>query len=376
MKYYVIAGEPSGDLHASNMMKELLLLDNSIDFRFWGGDLMAAVTHQKPRKHIKDLAFMGFVEVAKNIRTIFKNIAFCKKDILEFKPEILILVDYPGFNLRIADWAKQQGIRVFYYISPTIWAWKEDRVEIVKRSVEKMFVILPFEVAVYKKHNYEADYVGHPLLDAIEQEKPNLPDKTTFISKNNLDNRPIIAVLPGSRKQEIERMFSIMLDVINDFKDYQFIIAGTTNLPKEAYQMAIDKNIKVVFNQTYALMHNAHAGIIKSGTSTLESALFRLPQVVCYKGGAVSYSIAKMVVGGRVKYIGLPNLILDKPVVKELIQSELTSKNLKEELSKIISGPAREEMLQEYDGLIKLLGNSGASKKVAELMFKHIHEKK
>jgi len=376
MKYYVIAGEPSGDLHASNMMKELLVLDKNIEFRFWGGDLMEAVTHQKPRKHIKDLAFMGFVEVAKNIRTIFKNIAFCKQDILDFKPEILILVDYPGFNLRIADWAKQQGIRVFYYISPTIWAWKENRVEIVKRSVEKMFVILPFEVAVYKKHNYEADYVGHPLLDAIEQEKSSLPDKATFISKNNLDNRPIIAVLPGSRKQEIERMFSIMLDVVNDFKEYQFVIAGTTNLPKEAYQMAIDKNLKVVFNQTYALMHNAHAGIIKSGTSTLESALFRLPQVVCYKGGTVSYSIAKMVVGGRVKYIGLPNLILDKPVVKELIQTDLTSKNLKEELAKIISGPVREEMLKEYDGLIKLLGNSGASKKVAELMYNHIHAKK
>lgn len=376
MKYYVIAGEPSGDLHASNMMKELLLLDNTIEFRFWGGDLMEAVTHQKPRKHIKDLAFMGFVEVAKNIRTIFKNIAFCKQDILDFKPDILILVDYPGFNLRIADWAKQQGIRVFYYISPTIWAWKENRVEIIKRSVEKMFVILPFEVAVYKKHGYEADYAGHPLLDAIEQEKATLPDRATFISKNNLDQRPIIAVLPGSRKQEIERMFSIMLDVVNDFKDYQFVIAGTTNLPKEAYQMALDKNLKVVFHQTYALMHNAHAGIIKSGTSTLESALFRLPQVVCYKGGTVSYSIAKMVVGGRVKYIGLPNLILDKPVVKELIQTDLTSQNLKEELKKIIEGPAREEMLKEYDGLIKLLGNSGASKKVAELMYNHIHAKK
>ena len=375
MKYYILAGEPSGDLHASNMMKELLLLDSSIEFRFWGGDLMEAVAHQKPRKHIKDLAFMGFVEVLKNIRTIFKNIAFCKQDILEFKPEILILVDYPGFNLRIADWAKQQGIRVFYYISPTIWAWKENRVEIIKRSVEKMFVILPFEVAVYKKHNYNADYVGHPLLDAIEQEKSNLPDRATFIKKNNLDERPIIAVLPGSRKQEIERMFSIMLNVVEDFKGYQFVIAGTTNLPEEAYQMALDKNLKVVFNQTYALMYNAHAGIIKSGTSTLESALFRLPQVVCYKGGTVSYSIARMVVGNRVKYISLPNLILDKPVVKELIQSDLTASNLKTELTKIIAGIAREEMLEEYDGLIKLLGNSGASKKVAELIYNNIHAK-
>ncbi len=375
-KYYIISGEPSGDLHAANMMKELLLLDPNIDFRFWGGDLMAAVAKHKPVKHIKDLAFMGFVEVAKNIRTIFKNIAFCKHDILAYKPDVLILVDYPGFNLRIADWAKTQNIRVLYYISPTIWAWKEDRVEIIKRACEKMFVILPFEVAVYKKHGYQADYVGHPLLDAIEQEKNKLPSKEQFIASNQLDNRPIIVVLPGSRKQEINLMFSIMLDVVDDFKDYQFVIAGTTNLPKEAYQPALDKNIKVVFNQTYGLMHNAHAGIIKSGTSTLESALFRLPQVVCYKGGAVSYAIARMVVGNRVKYISLPNLILDKPVVKELIQSDLTTAHLKEELQHIISGKARETMLTEYDGLITLLGNSGASKKVATEIYNHLHAKK
>lgn len=376
MKYYVIAGEPSGDLHASNMMRELLLIDSTIQFRFWGGDLMEKVTHQKPVKHIRDLAFMGFVEVAKNIRTIFKNIAFCKSDILNYKPDVLILIDYPGFNLRIADWAKQQGIRVLYYISPTIWAWKENRVEIVKRACEKMFVILPFEVEVYKKHNYHADYVGHPLLDAIEQEKNKLPDRETFIKTNKLDDRPIIAVLPGSRRQEIDRMFSIMLETIDNFKGYQFVIAGTTNLPKEVYQPALDKHVKVVFNQTYALMHNAHAGIIKSGTSCLESALFKLPQVVCYKGGAVSYSIARMVVGDRIKYIALPNLILDKPIVKELIQNDLTSENLKIELQKILSGPIREEMLKEYDHLIKILGDSGASKKVAELMYAQINEKK
>ncbi len=375
MKYYVIAGEPSGDLHASNMMKELLLLDNSIEFKFWGGDLMAQVAHQKPTKHIKDLAFMGFVEVAKNIRTIFKNITFCKQDILAYKPDVLILIDYPGFNLRIADWAKQQGIKVLYYISPTIWAWQENRVEIVKRACEKMFVILPFEVSVYKKHNYNANYVGHPLLDAIEQEKKNLPTKNTFIANNNLEQKPIIAVLPGSRKQEIEKMFSIMLNVVSNFSEYQFVIAGTTNLPKEAYQKAIDKNIKVVFNQTYALMHHAHAGIIKSGTSTLESALFKLPQVVCYKGGAVSYSIARMVVGNRVKYISLPNLIMDRPIVKELIQTELNPKNLTQELTYILSGAKRNTMLTQYDELIELLGNSGASKKVAQLIFNHLNEK-
>lgn len=373
MKYYILAGEPSGDLHASNLMKELLLIDNTIQFQFWGGDLMEQVAKQKPRKHIKDLAFMGFVEVLKNIRTIFRNIKFCKQDILRFKPDVLVLVDYPGFNLRIADWAKQQGIRVIYYISPTIWAWKENRVEIVKRSIEKMFVILPFEVAVYKKHNYDADYVGHPLLDAIEQEKSKLPTREDFTLENKLGDKPIIAVLPGSRKQEIERMLSIMLNVVGDFQEYQFVIAGTTNLPKEAYSNAIQMGIKVVFNQTYALMQHAHAGIIKSGTSTLESALFRLPQVVCYKGGAVSYAIARLVVGNRVKYISLPNLILDMPVVKELIQSELTASNLKNELKSILAGKKREEMLGNYDELIQLLGNSGASKKVAQLMYHHLN---
>ncbi len=375
MKYYIISGEPSGDLHASNMMKELLLIDPNIEFRFWGGDLMAKVAHKQPVKHIKDLAFMGFVEVAKNLRTILKNIELCKRDILNDGPDVLILVDYPGFNLRIADWAKQNNIRVLYYISPTIWAWKENRVEIVKRACEKMFVILPFEVDVYKKHGYKADYVGHPLLDAIEQEKSTLPDREAFLKRNKLDDRPIIAVLPGSRKQEIERMFSIMLNVSPDFKDYQFVIAGTTNLPEEAYRPALDKNVKVVFNQTYALMHHAYAGIIKSGTSTLESALFRLPQVVCYKGGTVSYSIAKMVVGGRVKYISLPNLILDKPVVKELVQADLTPKNLKEELTKILDPEQRKPMLADYDTLIKLLGNSGASKKAARLIYDHLHAK-
>lgn len=373
MKYYIISGEPSGDLHASNMLKELLALEPGMELRFWGGDLMSAVIGHQPVKHIRDLAFMGFVEVAKNLRTILRNIEFCKQDILTYKPDVLILVDYPGFNLRIADWAKQNNIRVLYYISPTIWAWKENRVEIVKRACEKMFVILPFEVEVYKKHGYTADYVGHPLLDAIEQEKATLPNRATFIEKNGLDNRPIIAVLPGSRKQEIERMFSIMLEVVNDFKDYQFVVAGTTNLPKEAYRMATEKQIKTVFGQTYALMHNAFAGIIKSGTSTLESALFRLPQVVCYKGGAVSYAIARMVVGGRLKYISLPNLILDKQVVKELVQTDLNPKNLKEELLTILNETSRKPILEDYDRLITLLGNSGASKKVAHMIHQHVH---
>lgn len=355
------------------MMKELLRLEPALDVRFWGGDLMAAVSGKQPVKHIRDLAFMGFVEVAKNLRTILKNIEFCKNDILAYKPDVLILVDYPGFNLRIADWAKTNNIRVLYYISPTIWAWKENRVEIVKRACEKMFVILPFEVEVYQKHGYQADYVGHPLLDAIAQETETLPARESFLTSNNLDVRPIIAVLPGSRKQEIERMFSIMLEVVDQFKDYQFVVAGTTNLPAEAYQKAVDRKIPIVFGQTYALMRHARAGIIKSGTSTLESALFRLPQVVCYKGGALSYAIAKMVVGGRLKYISLPNLILDKPAVKELVQNDFNASNLRAELGRILQEEHRKPILEDYDRLITLLGNAGASRKVAQLIYNHVH---
>lgn len=373
-KCYIISGEPSGDLHASNMIRELKALGADLDYRYWGGDLMAAQTGKPPVKHIRDLAFMGFVEVIKNLRTILNNIKFCKEDILAYKPDVLILVDYPGFNLRIADWAKKQGILVYYYISPTIWAWKENRVEIIKRSVDRFFVILPFEVEVYKKHNYHVDYVGHPLLDAIEQQKQQLPSRGEFIRSNNLPDKPLIAVLPGSRKQEIDKMLALMLNMAKQYPGYKFVIAGTGNLPKEVYQPAFDLGISVVFNQTYALLHNAHAGIIKSGTSTLEAALFSLPQVICYKGGAVSYAIAKAVVGDRIKYIGLPNLIMNRPISKELIQGELTEANLKKELDAILQGPAREQMLADDRELQQLLGNSGASKKVAQLIMHYLNE--
>lgn len=375
-KCYIISGEPSGDLHASNMLRELKLIDPNFEFRYWGGDLMEQQIGHKPVKHIRDLAFMGFVEVAKNLRTILNNIKFCKQDILDFKPDVLLLVDYPGFNLRIAEWAKKQGIKVYYYISPTIWAWKENRVEIIKRSVDKFFVILPFEVDVYKKHNYHVDYVGHPLLDAIEQQKPTLPSRADFLTKNKLADKPIVAVLPGSRRQEIDKMLGVMLNVIKTYKDYQFVIAGTNNLPKEAYQRAFDMGISVIFNQTYPLMYHAYAGIIKSGTSTLEAALFSLPQVICYKGGAVSYAIAKAVVGGRLKYIGLPNLIMDRPVVKELVQEALTEKNLSDELNLLFDQKERERILSDYKDLQVLLGNSGASKKAAGLFVKYLHESK
>ncbi len=373
-KCYIIAGEASGDLHAANMLKAWKQLDSNVEYRYWGGDLMAKQIGHPPVKHIRDLAFMGFVEVVKNLRTILGNIKFCKEDILKFKPDLLLLVDYPGFNLRIADWAKQQGIRVYYYISPTIWAWKENRVEIIKRSVSRMFVILPFEVEVYKKHQYQVEYTGHPLLDATEEEKQHLPDRDTFIKNNSLSQKPIIAVLPGSRRQEIDKMLAVMTNIIPAYSDYQFVIAGTANLPREAYKPAFDKGLHVVFGQTYALMNVAYAGIIKSGTSTLEAALFNVPQVICYKGGALSYAIAKAVVGGRVKYIGLPNLILDKPVVKELIQQDLTEENLKHELDLLLQPAHRQAILQDYARLHQLLGNSGASRKVAELIVKYWHE--
>ncbi len=364
MKYYIIAGEPSGDLHASNFMKELKVLDAQFDFCFLGGDLMEQVANRKPTIHIKQMAFMGFVDVAKNLGKIKRNFKIVKQDILNYQPDVLILVDYPGFNLRMAKWAKEKGIKVFYYISPTVWAWKENRVEIIKKYVDKLFVILPFEEEFYKKHNYKVHFVGHPLLDAIEERKQNMPTKDEFISKNKLSQKPIVAVLPGSRKQEVDYMFDIMLDVVDNLKEYQFVIAGTDNLPSEVYNNARNKGIPVVFNQTYELMRYAVAGVIKSGTSSLESALFELPEVICYKGGALSFFIAKQLV--NVKYIGMPNLIMDKPVVKELIQNELTAKNITTELNLLLKDQEyRANILNDYKEIKTKLGGVGASIRMA-----------
>ncbi len=374
-KYYVIAGELSGDIHASNMMKHLLDIDSKINFRFWGGDMMSKITGKLPIKHIKDLSFMGFVDVLKNIRTIFKNIAFCKKDILEYKPDILILVDFPGFNLRIADWAKKQGFIIIYYISPTIWAWHESRVNTIKRVCDKMYVILPFEPEVYAKHNYTAEYVGHPLLDAIADKKNELLNFEIFKKTNQLTNKKIVALLPGSRKQEIKKMLKVMLSVVHHFPHYQFVIAGTHNLSPSAYNLAHQQNVKVIYNQTYALMQHAHIGLIKSGTSTLESAIFKLPQVICYKAGALSIKIARLLVGNRVKYIGLPNLIMNEPIVTELLQEDFTSERLILEINLLLEEKNRNEILNKYDQLIELLGNSGASKKVAHSIYDYLNKK-
>jgi len=366
MKYYIIAGEASGDLHGSNLIKALKQKDSHAEFRFWGGDLMAAQGGIMV-KHYKDLAFMGFLEVAKNLRTILNNIKFCKEDIRKNQPDILILVDYPGFNLRIAKFAKELGIKVIYYISPQLWAWKEGRVEVIRKYVDEMMVILPFEEDFYKKHGVHSHFVGHPLLDAISDLKDI--DIENFRLENRLNEKEIIALLPGSRKQEVEKMLDIMLSVRPYFKEYQFVIAGAPSLPKEFYQKYTDENVHFVSNRTYDLLRCSKAALVTSGTATLETALLNIPEVVCYRGSKISYAIAKRLVK-NISYISLVNLIMDREVVKELIQNDLNTKNLVEELRKIIDGEKRIGILKEYELLRQKLGGSGASEKAAEVILK------
>lgn len=374
MKLFFIAGEPSGDLHASNCMKELLRINENIKFQFTGGSLMEKVTNTKPVISYKEMAFMGFVEVLKNIRTIQRNFKIVKEAILNFKPDALVLVDYPGFNLRMAKWATENGIKVYYYISPTVWAWKENRVEQIKKYTTKLFVILPFEEAFYAKHNHKVYFVGHPLLDAIEEKKRSMTGKELFLQQNNLSNKPIIAVLPGSRAQEIERMLKIMIKVKDHFSNYQFVVAASSHLPSSYYKGLKEIGVQVVMDQTYELMNYASAGVIKSGTSTLESALFNLPQVVCYKAGSVSFAIAKQLV--TLNYISLVNLILDKPAVKELVQTELTSENIQKELDLILNNEAHcSAILNDYQLLYNKLGGIGASKRLAEAIYNDLNKK-
>lgn len=364
MKYYIIAGEASGDLHGSNLMKELKNQDPNAEFRFWGGDLMQREGGELV-KHYRDLAFMGFVEVLMNLKTILGNISFCKKDIQTWKPDAVILIDYPGFNLRIAEFVKKLGIKVYYYISPQIWAWKTGRVKIVKKFVDRMFVILPFEKEFYKKYDYEADFVGHPLLDELIQLKDLNID--AFKSIHQLDERKIIALLPGSRKQEIKVKLPIMLSIAKDFPDYQFVVAGAPSQEESFYRQIAGNDVKIVFGETYDLIRAAEAALVTSGTATLETALLNTPEVVCYKGSWISYEIGKRVVK-YIDYIALVNLIMNREVVKELIQSELNPKNLKIELEKILSEPKRSQILKDYEELRIKLGGSGASKKTAGMI--------
>jgi len=369
MRYYIIAGEASGDLHGSNLMKALYKEDVSAEIRFWGGDLMQNVGGTLV-KHYRELAFMGFAEVVMNLKTILNNIKFCKEDILQFKPDVIIFIDYPGFNMRIAKWAKLQGIKTHYYIAPQIWAWKENRIKAVKRDFDKLFVILPFEKDFFEvKHHFPVDFVGHPLIDAIHnREKTN---EVSFRKTHNLDERPIIAILPGSRKQEISKMLSVMLSVVNDFNNYQFVIAGAPSQEYHFYeQFLTNKNVKFISNKTYDLLSVAKAAMVTSGTATLETALFKVPEVVCYKGGWASYQIAKRII--TLKYISLVNLIMDEEVVTELIQDKFNTKNLKIELSKLLDENYRSALLKKYDVLETKLGGIGASEKTAKLILKDL----
>lgn len=355
MKYYIIAGEASGDLHASNLLKEIRKNDAGAEFRGFGGDLMQEEgTHLV--RHYRDLAFMGFIEVIANLRTILKNIDACKADIQQWKPDALILVDYPGFNLRIAPFAKEMGIPVFYYISPQIWAWKQSRVHKIASSTDKVFCILPFEKDFYKGFGYDVEFVGHPLLDALDQ-----PSKELALPS---DGRKIIAVLPGSRKQEIRTMLPEMMKVVKEFPEYRFVIAGAPSQPEAFYKDILGSSgIEIVFGQTYPLLKNSHAAVVTSGTATLETALHDVPEVVCYKGSMISYYIAKQLV--KVKYISLVNLIMDKEIVRELIQDEMNARLITEELRKLL-GEGREQMMQQYAELKTKLGGKGASARTAE----------
>ncbi|MCK5402225.1 MAG: lipid-A-disaccharide synthase [Flavobacteriaceae bacterium] len=370
MKYYIIAGEASGDLHGSNLMKALLRQDLNAEFRFWGGDLMQNVNGTLV-KHYKELAFMGFLEVIMNLRTITKNLSFCKQDISAFNPDVIIFIDYPGFNLRIAKWAKQKGFRTHYYISPQIWAWKENRIKDIKHDVDKMYVILPFEKVFYEnKHNYPVEFVGHPLIDAIADK--TVIDEYEFRAQYELNEKPIIALLPGSRKQEIRKMLSVMLSVVNDFPDYQFVIAGAPGQEYSFYMQFIDNpNVHFVSNKTYDLLSVSTAALVTSGTATLETALFKVPEVVCYKGSWLSYQIGKRLVK-HIKYISLVNLIMDAKIVTELIQNEFNTKNLKQELTIILDKYERTKFFMKYYDLEKKLGGKGASKKVAEFIYNSI----
>jgi len=364
MKYYIIAGEASGDLHASNLVAEIKKKDKKAEFRGCGGDLMKAQGVDL-LKHYRTMAYMGFVEVAVNLRKVLGNIAQCKKDILDYQPDVVILVDYPGFNFRIADFAHEKGFKVVYYISPQLWAWKRRRVRKVQRSVDKMLVILPFEEEFYKRYGVDVTYVGNPLLDELA--KFGTANRSIFLRRNSLgEKREIIALLPGSRKQEVKRVLPVMLKVVPHFPDYQFVIGGVSSLDKDLYKKIMGQtDAFLVENQTYELLQNSSAAMVTSGTATLETALFTVPEVVCYKATGFSYRLAKWMI--KVKFISLVNLVMGREVVKELIQGDLTEEKLVEELEQLLhNGKRQRKLLEDYEELKDRLGNAGASEKAAD----------
>lgn len=365
MRYYLVAGEASGDLHGANLMKALKAEDPAAEFRYYGGDKMKAEGGTL-KKHYAEMAFMGFTEVIMNLRTILRNMKACKADVLAYQPDVLILVDFPGFNLKIAEFAKQNGIKVCYYISPKVWAWNQKRVLKIKRIVDKLFCILPFEVDFYKGWGMEVDYVGNPLLDEIAQFIPDADFKT----KHQL-HKDVVALLPGSRTQEIERLLPDMLSVTAAFPDQQFVVAAAPSFDQAYYQQFIHtENVTLVFGQTYQLLQVAKAAIVASGTATLETALFHVPQVVVYRGGAISVSIARMLV--KIRFISLVNLIMDRKVVTELIQEDCNTKNITSELTGLLNGPVRDKMLEDYKELSGKMGTAGASSRTAKLILKYL----
>ena len=373
MKYYIIAGEASGDLHGANLIASLKKKDSRAKIRAWGGNLMKKQGATLV-KHYRDLAFMGFVEVLLHLRTILRNLKFCKRDIMRFKPDAIILIDYPGFNMKIAKFAHKHGIKVYYYISPQVWAWKKRRVHTIKEVVDKMLVILPFEKDFYDEYRVDAHFVGHPLLDELS--KVRYINKNNFVRQNKLNSKKeIIALLPGSRKQEVGRMLEVMLKVVDKFPEYQFVIGCAPSLPEEYYRSLIgNENVQLVFNKTYQLLQVASAALVTSGTATLETALFYVPEVVCYKGNKISYLIAKNLI--KVKYISLVNLIMDKPVVKELVQNDLTPENIEAELKLLLTNhKVQRQLLDDYEDLRYKLGNAGASNNAATVIFDDLNKK-
>jgi lipid-A-disaccharide synthase len=371
MKYFIIAGEQSGDLHGSNLVKELLEADNSAEIFCWGGDLMESAGATL-LVHYRKMAFMGFIAVIKNLGSISKNINLCKKQINEYRPDVIIFIDYPGFNLRIAEYSKNKGYKTFYYISPKLWAWNERRVKKIKKYIDRMFIIFPFEVDFYKKHHITVEYYGNPLVDEIEKKFSSFPAKSNIYQYLGIENKPVIALLAGSRKHEIQLILPEMIKAVHSFPGYQFVLAGVKNIPDEIYSNIIgNAPVKLIKEKTYEILFSAEAALVTSGTATLETALYGTPQVVCYKGDFFSMLIAWMVI--KVKYISLVNLILNTEAVKELVQYDLKKSTLINELKSILPGGAkREKQLADYKVLSIKLGPSGASERIAREMVREL----
>ncbi len=380
MKYYLLVGEASGDLHASNLMKAIKAADNAAEFRFFGGDLMSAVGGERVR-HYRDTAFMGFVPVLLHLRSIFSNMSFCKKDIVAWNPDVLILVDYPGFNLSIAEYIhKNTDIPVYYYISPKIWAWKEHRIKNIKRDVDELFSILPFEIEFFeKKHGYKINYVGNPCVDAVDAFlRGNPEERASFMRRNAIPDKPVVALLAGSRKQEITANLPVMLQAMKDFPGYQPVIAGAPGIDKDFYKPYLEDGACIVFGETYNILNNAHAALVTSGTATLETGIFRVPQVVCYATPmARLYSWLKKRFL-KVRFVSLVNLVAGKEVVRELVAADMRLENVKAELAKIlpVDGEERKTMLNEYDRMLGILGEAGASERAASKIVALLKERK